>query len=735
MVQSPTVPRTRILVPGRNCWRLVQADRLAFLVDGEAYFTAFKEAVSRAERQILILGWDLHSLTRLSPGKSGDAWPDELGPFLDAVVSRRGGPEAYVLNWDWVFFYALERERAPREKFGRRTHHRLHFELDGNHPPGASHHQKVVVVDDAVAFVGGLDLTKSRWDTPEHRADDPRRARPDGTRYQPFHDLQVAVSGEAAAALGDLARERWLRATGERIMPPRPSRRVGGRRPRAPGDPWPPGVAPALTDVTVGIARTVPEWEGRPAVTEVEALHVDAIAAARTRIYIENQYLTSARVEEAMTARLLERGGPEVVIVVPKVCSGWLEEATMGVARARLLERLRRADRELRLRVYYPVVEGLEAEGCVNVHSKLLVVDDSFVRAGSANASNRSMRLDTECDVALEADGDPRVSAAIGRLRDTLVAEHLGATPEAVAAAVQSTGSLLRAIDALRQPKGRRLEPLESENDVLADHLLPDNDLLDLERPATPAHLAARVLGDEPPARRHRLWAVAAGLLALLVAVIVAGRLIPDDVIDVRGLIEWARSLDGTPLAPLVVAGIYVVGGALMVPLLLRISVTGLVFGPVSGFGYALVGGLVEAGVFYAVGRLVGRERLRRWTGGYLERVSRKLRRHGVVTVAAIRMLPVAPFLVVNLLGGALHVPFRDYLFGTLIGLAPGTFTLVVLGATLADVLREPGPASVLALGGALLLVAAGLVWKRLRGRRDAGRVAAQAGVGQPARD
>ena len=112
-------------------------------------------------------------------------------------------------------------------------HERITFKLDGAHPPGAAHHHKIVVIDDAVAFCGGIDMTGDRWDTSEHRDDDPRRRRPFTRRaYGPWHDATTAVSGAAAKALGDHARERWKQASGEVLAPP-----------PAGSDPWPDGSA------------------------------------------------------------------------------------------------------------------------------------------------------------------------------------------------------------------------------------------------------------------------------------------------------------------------------------------------------------------------------------------------------------------------------------------------------------------------------------------------------------
>ena len=99
----------------------------------------------------------------------------------------------------------------PALKLRMQAPPRFHFRLDGMHPKGASHHQKMVVVDDAVAFVGGIDLSRWRWDTPSHQPDDPRRIDPDGRPYPPFHDMMMMVEGEVAERLGELARERWRR--------------------------------------------------------------------------------------------------------------------------------------------------------------------------------------------------------------------------------------------------------------------------------------------------------------------------------------------------------------------------------------------------------------------------------------------------------------------------------------------------------------------------------------------
>src|SRR5919106_2985474 len=212
-----TIPETRthqgLLVPSRNCWRIEPADRFAFLIDGAAYFGAVRAAIAKARRSVFILGWDIDSRMRLVPSGANDGFPEELGDFLNAVVSSRRDLRMYVLSWDFAMVFALDREWLPMYKLDWRTHRRLHFLLDDKHPAGASHHQKVVVVDDAVAFVGGLDLTHCRWDTPEHGGNEVGRCDSEGKPYRPYHDVQVIVDGAAAHAVGERCGDRWNRVS------------------------------------------------------------------------------------------------------------------------------------------------------------------------------------------------------------------------------------------------------------------------------------------------------------------------------------------------------------------------------------------------------------------------------------------------------------------------------------------------------------------------------------------
>ena len=203
--------------PGRNCASVRHADRFSLLIDGADYFRVLREALTRAERTVFILGWDIDSRMKLTPEGADDGYPEALGDFLHALAGDKRRLRVYILAWDFAMLYAFEREWLPVYKMGWRTHRRIAFQMDGKHPLGGSQHQKIVVIDDRVAFVGGLDLTRSRWDTSAHAPDEPLRRDANGAAYQPFHDVHTMFDGDAAREIGQLARERWARACGKRL--------------------------------------------------------------------------------------------------------------------------------------------------------------------------------------------------------------------------------------------------------------------------------------------------------------------------------------------------------------------------------------------------------------------------------------------------------------------------------------------------------------------------------------
>jgi phospholipase D1/2 len=660
-----------ILRPGENCCAVAHSRRVALLVDGEAYFRAFYHAALRAQRSIVILGWDFDSRTRLHFDETRrEDPPAHLGELLNWLVRQRRELQVHILDWDYPMIYGTDRESRPLFGFGWSPDRRIHLRYDDTHPFTGSQHQKVVVIDDAVAFAGGIDLTLKRWDTPAHRANDPRR-KVDDASYPPVHDLMVAVDAEAAHALGDVARERWLRATGEELRPCAPPDR----------DPWPAELSVDISDVEIGIARTLPPHEEVPAVREVERLYLDMIAAAQRSIYIENQYFTSPAITDALARRLAEPEGPEVLLVLRLLSHGWLEEHTMHILRTRLLAQLLEADHHSRLRVCYPDVPGLEEGCCLDVHSKLMIVDDSMLRIGSANLCSRSMGVDTECDVLIESRGRPDVAAAIRGFRDRLLAEHLDCRTSEICEKLEAGESLLGAVRSIgkRERTLRKLKDMPKWSDTaveLASVADPEEpiarEFLELAHPADAE-------GESRPA-----WGKLALIGIAIAALAAIWRFTPlADIITPQSAIAWAKEFGSKPWAPWAVGLAFTPACFVLFPRPLITLTAVIAFGPLRGFLVALVGIVFAAGVTYFAGRYMQRDTVRRLAGSRMNRMIEVLRKHGLLAMTLLRLVPLAPFAIEGIVAGAMRMKLWHLLAGTAIGLLPGTLATTVFGEQL----------------------------------------------------
>lgn len=478
VIEPETGPQ--FLAEGETCWRVAQADRVAMLVDGAAYFAAAKAAMVKAKHSIWLLAWAFDPLTRLTPDRtrrSGDPESaDRLGLLLRRLSSLNPALDVRILAWDMPWLIgapqALPNQRAAAYFVGSRVKYRLDHTL----PRSACHHQKTLIIDGRVAFVSGGDLGADRWDTCDHDDNAPERRLPTGKRYPARHEMTLMLDGPAVGVLSDLFSDRWRAATGETPPPPPEVTREDET-------PWPEVVAPDIRRQPFGVARTMPAWRKDPGAEECLDLHLAAIAKAKKTIYIENQYLTSRLIVEALALRLDEPDGPEIVVIGPSNSPSYFDQMAMDSARTLAMNRLHDADRYGR---FHPYCARTPGDQPIIVHAKVLIVDDWLLKVGSTNLNNRSTGLDSELDVAVEAT-DAQTEQAIRSFRCREIAHFLGRQPEDVVAAIQKHGSIGGAIDALDTGPTRRLRPMGKE-----------------EVRGLAAFVATRALGD--PLRTDDAW-------------------------------------------------------------------------------------------------------------------------------------------------------------------------------------------------------------------------------------
>jgi phosphatidylserine/phosphatidylglycerophosphate/cardiolipin synthase-like enzyme len=462
---------------GPSAWRFVRASRAHVVIDADAYFDLMQQAMLGARQRILMVGWDFDTRVRLGSGRRWwnvprrKTYPARFGAFVIWLCNRTRTLEVRVLKWNFGALKFLLRGSMIIDLIRWARHPSVKFKFDSAHPLGCSHHQKIVVIDDRFAVCGGIDMTSDRWDTPAHSEEDPRRRRASGRLYGPWHDLTMLVEGDAARALGDLGRARWEQAGAAPLLP------CASQEASA----WPVRLKAEFRDVEVGIARTRSAWRSIPEVREVEALFIEHIRRAKRFIYAESQYFAARRIAEAIAERMAEPDPPEIILINPETAEGWLEQAAMDGARVRLCRAIGEQDRTRNFRIFVPH----NAAGTpIYVHSKVMIIDDEVVRIGSANMNNRSLGLDSECDLFIDAarPGNAHASAPITRLRHTLLAEHTGLSVEAVAGQLARDPSMITLIEGA--PKtGKRLMPFVLRALSEAEKTVADNALFDPERP------------------------------------------------------------------------------------------------------------------------------------------------------------------------------------------------------------------------------------------------------------
>ena len=474
---------TQILVPGLSCAEVFGETRSGVLVDGHDFYKAVYDACCQAKRTIVMVGWQFAAKVDLLRGDEAKdcELPPRLVDFLRELCERTPELEVYLLAWDSSPVFTFEREPLQRLMFQIKGHERIHYKMDNSHPRGASHHQKLILVDRAIAFLGGMDVCNSRWDNRSHEAGSPLRCTwPANLRhYHPYHDVQAYVTGEPVDLLRKWFCVRWQHATKkELVLPDVPREDIA--------------ITPSF-DVTaprIGLTRTLPRTKNPPSspVRELYELHVRAIAAAERLIYIENQYLSSDEIADAIERRMAASASPplEIVMVLPEKSAGFKERISIGIYQQRLLERLGRCAKRTghRLGVYYACTQGKDGDVPVFIHAKVLAVDDRFLLVSSANTSNRSMGFDTELGIAWEA---PAPTDSLRAARIDLMAEHCGLAPGEREAMLADPTDLVARLDNLAREKTHRLRihhrNLEEKPGRILSALLPAKTPFDPDDP------------------------------------------------------------------------------------------------------------------------------------------------------------------------------------------------------------------------------------------------------------
>lgn len=676
---------------GRNCWRVAEAHYAAVLIDAENYYRALHEAIRKARFSIFIVGWDIDSRIRLLRGddERHSSWPSVISDLLAEKARLNPQLNIYLLRWDSSLAFFSKRELTLKQVWDQKTPANVHTWLDSSIPMGGCQHQKIVVVDDEIAFNGGMDVSIRRWDTRHHHHTEPEREDETG-HYEAHHDVQAVVAGPIVEHFCELVRWRWNRVADTPAVRMRPA----ANRERLPST-WPNSVEPQFRNISCAIARTIPFMDDVQPVQEVRQMFLDLIAEADDFLYLEHQFASRQEIAEALNARLKECENLRVLLVSSYQPQGAFECEAYWASRIDFKKILEEGIEAGRVLLLYSCIR--DEAGHIHhkrIHSKVTVVDDSYLVVGSANISNRSMCLDTECDLIFAAV-TPEHRRQIAHLRDDLIGEHCGRTAEELAQLLNGQPGL----DHLLEPAGENRYQLEEVQDELfTDQLLQTvmRSFSDPEEPMIPSlqlKNGKRVFFSNPSRRLISLVAVLAlfavigGLVYLLYQF--GSHVNP---VQAKKFLELSR---GTWWALPAVCAVYIIGGITFFPVTVLSLAVAAIFGPVLGPLYGICGALLSAALLFGVGHALGLQGLRGFGGAKVRLLDEKFKRGGIVGVAALRMLPIAPYSLVNLVAGISSVSLVQFLVGTFLGMFPTMVAKGLVGDSLVQIFISPTPLSV----------------------------------------
>lgn len=699
-------PSKNIFQPGQNCWVKSTADFSTPLIDCANYYKALHSAIVRASHSIFIVGWDIDSRIRLLRGedeKQSEA-PSVISDLLEWKAKQNPDISIYLLRWDSSLAFFSQREMWAKEVWDENTPDNVQAELDDSIPLGGSQHQKVVVIDDEVVFSGGMDVSTNRWDTREHPVLSSERQGPDG-EYGPLHDVQMVSSGPVVEDFAKLARWRWQRVANTSPVDIR-EKSVNSNNDELPST-WPDEFPPMFRNVECALARTIPFMNDVKPAQEVRHMLLDLISEAESFIYIENQFTARIEIAEALNKQLKLKPDLSVIIVSSFEPKGKFECEAFWATRREFKAVVEEGIDSQRVKLTYSSIQDMQGRTAYKrIHSKVMTIDDKYLVIGSSNLSNRSMTLDTEIDTILFGNSEDN-KAMVAHVRDDLLAEHTGRALEDVAellAKSAESGAEQSPVEALMHGQLAHGYVLTEVRDEIFTETSTDNMYRALSDPEEPLISLPTLGGGVMPARNPRRRSIMI-LIALVFVSIFAGLLF-----WASQSIEWLSSESisafleksrGTYFALPTVLLVYVIGGLLFFPVTVLSLAVAAIFGPIWGPIYGIMGALLSSAILFAIGKVAGNAGLRKMGGPKVATIDEKLKRSGIVGVAAIRMLPVAPFSLVNLVAGISSVGIVQFLVGTFLGMFPPMIAKGLVGDSIAQIWQNPSVATIsyLAIG------------------------------------
>ncbi len=655
------------------------------LIDCANFYRALHKAICQAQRSIFIVGWELDSTVRLLRGEDEKATeiPSIASELLAWKAAKNPQLKIYLLRWDSSLAFIDDRELMAERNWAANTPENVHICLDNVVPVGGSQHQKIILIDDELAFSGGMDLARQRWDEREHRFYEPERTDLAGP-YGPYHDVQVMMDGPIVTHLAELVRWRWSRAAGYPALPVQNQTKINLDVVPT----WPKNWPVLFKDIECAIARTLPRMEDHPAVQEVYHMYLDLISQAENFIYIENQFATHTGIAQALNKQLKLKTKLQVLLISSYNPQGLFENKGLWTGRIDFKNCLYEGVESDRVKMVYTKIQNSGGElACKRIHSKILVVDDKYFVVGSANIANRSMSLDSECDIAFIGDSIEKKQQIV-LARNDLIAEHTGRSLEEVEKVFSMDKPIVNLLKPIRFMKYHLQE--------IDDSQFTDKSFQFLQKFADPPEplISLSPHLTNAPLRNPKKNLFLVGALLFVFGLFISAFLLNQRHrwLSAENIQLFLNTSRQSQWAFPIVCLSYILGGFVLFPVTILSLLTAAAFGPFWGPLYAMGGALSSGAVMFGIGHLAGFKLLRRVLGERIRKLDYCMKEAGIWGIALIRFLPLAPYSLVNLAAGMSSVRFIDFLIGSFLGFLPASVVKGFLGDALVQSVIKPNP-------------------------------------------
>lgn len=648
---------------------------IQFLHSSEEYYKTLKEYLGEAKKFVYIAGWDFDHRIILDR-KSEDN--TNLADYLNSLTLKNPELRVKISIWNAGAF-DLNRHIENSEILNENPN--IEISLLDSVSDISSYHDKFVIIDDSIVFVGGIDLSKERWDDSDHNVENNYRINPNGESYPPYFDMQLLLYGkQITECFYQIASERESQNILTNLTNNEKKNLVLDQK-----------------NKKVNILRTRNSFEeSKPSLYQIKDTYVDLIRKAKDYIYIENQYFSNEEIGNEIEKRLSEEDCPEIIIVLPGSNSGVVEDYVFLTKRDTIIYNLQRQDKYNKLSVF-----SIYFDEKATLHSKLMIVDGKSFLIGSANLSNRSFFYDSETNVLLEEKQKANYLKEIVLKRLT---SFLKCPEKELTSKIEKHSSLSKGIKEIND-KTKALKELWIEKKPIIEPYI-SSQIADPKKSNPLAKMFFLFVN-----RFYNFIYNTVSLSMILLVLLGVGFISFLNYSDID-ILEYRKKLLTISqnynwfVSYLVLFVLYTLSTLMFIPIGALGVLAIVILGIVKGTLLSTLALFSTAFLYYGIGLMAGRNKNIENIKYEKVKIALKVfRKHPLAAVILTKIIPSGPFILVNYFTGVIGIRLRYFTLGSIIGLSPGLLSFLLFGASLKEFFKDASLENGMVLGLVVIVI------------------------------